>query len=363
MKLDGIKLQTTWNDAAESINKNFGKISNAIRQGLPVIDTPVDDELSEESDNAIANRPVAKALKEKQNILISGENIKTINGVSILGEGNIVIQGGEGTTAIPDWNASENEEGFIKNRTHYKQFGSWANISISGGTANIYGISDYDYIILNSSSHKEPIGLAENKRYNVTFDGIGLVQITIIPADNTIKVVATNGSISEDFINENIRPFTIVPLGMEYLPKGLATEEYVNEKIADIEVSGGGAGLKYSVERTVYLTEIHEGGDHQLEITEEERAYNIETVNKVCDEGEAVFISLFGVFFFLWVSGYSDGKRYATFGNIAEYDGVLFSTKVTITSEGDAIVVSEEIQTGSAPTTKSDFNSDFSKDF
>ncbi len=147
----------------------------------------------------------------------------------------------QGNVSIPDWDAAEEEDGFVKNRTHYKQFGSWTNISISGGTANIYGISDYDYIILNSSSYKEPIGLAENKRYNVTFDGIGLVQITIIPAENTIKVVSTNGSISADFINENIRPFNIIPLGMEYLPKGLATEDYVNEKIAEIEISGGGS--------------------------------------------------------------------------------------------------------------------------
>jgi hypothetical protein len=150
---------------------------------------------------------------------------------------------------------------------------------------------------------------------------------------------------------------------MEYLPKGLATEEYVDDKIADIEVSGGGAGLKYAEERTVYLTEIHGVVVQPLEITEEERAYNIETVKKVCEEEEAVFISLYGVFFFLWATGYSGGKRYARFGNIAEYGDVLSSSKVTITSEGDAIAVEEEIQTGSAPTTKSDFNNDFSKDF
>lgn len=145
-----------------------------------------------------------------------------------------------GNTAIPNWNASENEEGFIQNRTHYRKFGSWSDISISGGIANINGIADYEYISLNN----ETVRLAENKRYNVTFDGVGLVQITIIPASDTIKVVAANGSISKDFINENIRPFNVVPLGMEFLPKGLATEEYVNEKIAEIEVSGGGTTTK-----------------------------------------------------------------------------------------------------------------------
>ena len=94
MKLDNIKSRTTWSDAAASINNNFGKISNAIRLGIPVINTPVDDTLSEESDNAIANKAVANALNEKQDILVSGENIKTINGQSLLGKGNIEIQGG-----------------------------------------------------------------------------------------------------------------------------------------------------------------------------------------------------------------------------------------------------------------------------
>jgi hypothetical protein len=39
---------------------------------------------------------VIEALGGKQNILVSGENIKTINGYSILGSGDITISGGGG---------------------------------------------------------------------------------------------------------------------------------------------------------------------------------------------------------------------------------------------------------------------------
>ena len=39
---------------------------------------------------------------QKQNALISGENIKPINGESILGSGNIVIEGGSGTGTITE---------------------------------------------------------------------------------------------------------------------------------------------------------------------------------------------------------------------------------------------------------------------
>jgi ribosomal 50S subunit-recycling heat shock protein len=38
----------------------------------------------------------------KQDVLVSGTNIKTINGQSILGEGNVVIEGGSGDIAIDD---------------------------------------------------------------------------------------------------------------------------------------------------------------------------------------------------------------------------------------------------------------------
>lgn len=130
-----------------------------------------------------------------------------------------------GKAGSADWNASENEAGFIKNRTHYKGFTTWKDIEISGSTATINGISEYESIVINHPDYTEPVSLSENVRYNVTFDGMGLVQITINPASDIIKVVATSGNITADFINDNIRPFVIVPLGMEYLPKGLLTSE------------------------------------------------------------------------------------------------------------------------------------------
>lgn len=52
----------------------------------------------------------------KQDALVSGTNIKTINGVSILGSGNIPISGG-GTQVQSDWNQSDSSAvDFIKNK-------------------------------------------------------------------------------------------------------------------------------------------------------------------------------------------------------------------------------------------------------
>ena len=56
----------------------------------------VDTELSETSENAIANSTVSRALAKKQDLLMNGINIKTINGQNVLGRGNIEIEGGSG---------------------------------------------------------------------------------------------------------------------------------------------------------------------------------------------------------------------------------------------------------------------------
>lgn len=66
----------------------------------------VDSELSETSENPVQNKVITAALNGKQASLVSGTTIKTINGNSILGEGNIEITGGTVDTTMSD--TSEN---------------------------------------------------------------------------------------------------------------------------------------------------------------------------------------------------------------------------------------------------------------
>jgi hypothetical protein len=115
MELENIKLQTTWNDAAASINTNFSKIKRAVRDGIPVVDTPVDDIVSDTSENAIQNKAIKKYVDDEivtlegyaEEVANDLENdiktnpsqyikLKTINGQSIYGYGNINIEGGGG---------------------------------------------------------------------------------------------------------------------------------------------------------------------------------------------------------------------------------------------------------------------------
>ena len=54
----------------------------------------VDAALDSGSTNPVANSAITTALDDKQDTLVSSQNIKTINNESILGSGNIDIQGG-----------------------------------------------------------------------------------------------------------------------------------------------------------------------------------------------------------------------------------------------------------------------------
>ena len=88
----------------------------------------VDEELSDVSSNAISNRAVANALKSKQDVLVDGENLKTINGQSLLGEGNIEIQGGGGGSSITvDSELSETSENPVQNKVVKATFNQFAS--------------------------------------------------------------------------------------------------------------------------------------------------------------------------------------------------------------------------------------------
>lgn len=69
------------------------------------------------STNKFTNATEKQAWNNKQDALVSGTNIKTINNESILGSGNITIQGGGGSQVQSDWEQSDNTAvDYIKNK-------------------------------------------------------------------------------------------------------------------------------------------------------------------------------------------------------------------------------------------------------
>lgn len=129
-----------------------------------------------------------------------------------------------------------------------------------------------------------------------------------------------------------------------------------------------GSGLQYVIERTVYpnrMTYYGEEVGEPIELTEEQKAYNIETVDMHVDD-KGVFISLAGYFLHHAATAY-DGHfgpwSWSEFTTLMPWDDVIDLLSVTITADGNATLEFKEFETGSAPSTPSDMNSDFSNDF
>jgi hypothetical protein len=160
-----------------------------------------------------------------------------------------------------------------------------------------------------------------------------------------------------DDLEANIKenPSEFVPL------KTINGKSVYGEGNIVIEGGNGGTGLKYSEERTVYLTKTNIVVDETLEITEEEREYNIETFNKMWDD-HRVFITWSGMYFNPIQASKGDIYGDATFQVVAEIHGVLTSCSIKVDTNGEAALELKEIKTGGSET-PSDMNSDFSNDF
>ena len=91
-------------------------------------------------------------LNAKQDALVSGTNIKTINNQSILGEGNITIEGGASEQQQADWNQTETTAvDYIKNKpTNVSAFANDAGyLTQHQSLDNYYTKSDIDAMVGN----------------------------------------------------------------------------------------------------------------------------------------------------------------------------------------------------------------------
>ena len=127
-----------------------------------------------ETDNAIT-----AATSTKQDKLVSGTNIKTINNQNILGEGNIDIQGGGGkddntqqliATSLVDLNDRKADKSLLSN---YQVKGDYATKSQLDAKANAS-----DVMTLAKSEENEMITASALNNLNNKFGGLSLVKIT-----------------------------------------------------------------------------------------------------------------------------------------------------------------------------------------
>ena len=112
-QVDYIKNKPTIPDTSDFVSKaEYNPKEVAIATAL----TELNDGKADKS-TTYTKTEVDTALSGKQAALVSGTNIKTINNESILGSGNITIQGGGGTQVQSDWNQTDNTQvDYIKNK-------------------------------------------------------------------------------------------------------------------------------------------------------------------------------------------------------------------------------------------------------
>lgn len=221
-------------DLAEGVQQSLGKADTALQS------SDIANSLSESDDSPVSASAVYNAIVDeeevisaalndlnsnKQNKLVSGTNIKTINNQSLLGEGNITISGGgsgdggDGSdiTEITEQNVEEavNATAFIvvkigidpyfKGEINENEYGYGLDIYSGGHVPSRYYLF---YAVINNNVVSLPISLL----YHFTIKGK-----SIIGVKNYYKIANYNESESEDkqwrtvisLVNVNEKTFTL----------------------------------------------------------------------------------------------------------------------------------------------------------
>ena len=170
-----------WGDIEGTLSEQTD-LQNALNDKLDRTAYVVDTSLSIYSTNPVQNKVVTSSLNNKQETLISGTNIKTINGSSILGNGNISV------SASVSWGSIS---GTLSNQTDLQT--ALDSKQSTARTINVLANSGTINLTDNSINSTTPTGTITFKlptvSSNTTFHQI-LVQISMTAA-RTINVGTT----------------------------------------------------------------------------------------------------------------------------------------------------------------------------
>lgn len=227
------------------------------------VDTLLNDKVTQTALNEAINEvgDVIEVLEgdiaKKQDILVSGTNIKTINGQPILGSGDIVIEGGsvdldlfEVVTELPTENINENKIYLIKDPTATNKV-----ISVEGMTLATNSEWDgNDTYIQDGEATVDGTTINNDKRTRVTIKGfegdfyimlgLSLASMDIIANQLYIQVQSlnedtSNGKPDNWFYRETAQ----VGEGVGWTSIGLGTLDPTQEYFFDIWTNGGQASF------------------------------------------------------------------------------------------------------------------------
>lgn len=223
--------------------------------------------------------PKAKPDASKQNVLVSGNNIKTINGQSILGSGNLSIVGTEGAT--PDTEMSETSNNTVENRVIK------AYVDNSKVTKTSQLVNDSGFL----TTHQDISG-KQDKLTEEQLNTLNLDHTKYLTASNLVDY-ATN-----DYVNTNRVVIIIDNIcgGSSYTLSTAVTALLNKQKQDVIKYIQHGTIISYTKENGLMeskqyigtsdgsdLDQWHTyGGDRQVTLTQEE--YDTLVANNTIDE-------------------------------------------------------------------------------
>ena len=191
-------------------------------------------------------------LNTKQDILVSGDNIKTINGQSILGSGNITIEGGgSGSTVVVDDDLSDTSTNPVQNKIVTASLNSkQANLNLKYDTdgklvhdASVGSgspVIGFDMISANTIANVDYIfsgGLADGPGFRLMND-----HVVLLPPSIDVNADAGNGVLTGVLTLSTAD--SIYGVTDDNLPYQAANKLYVDNKTAaDTTVSSGSSKL------------------------------------------------------------------------------------------------------------------------
>ena len=205
-------------DLVGAVNEVFSSIPN------------IDNNLNTNSGNPVQNKVITTRLNSmttsingKQATLVSGTNIKTVDGQSLLGSGNIPLP----TIVGSNWGVAKT--GSVNATT--------TGVSVSISNLNLSSINDYQVAL----SIEGELGSSNNRAY------VHKVSNT------TFNIVSSSASITVYY--------TVVAKGFGSVPKGGSTGQVLAKKSSadgDVEwVTGGGGGGTGNVDQTYDPTSVN----------------------------------------------------------------------------------------------------------
>lgn len=205
--------------------------------------------VNQSSQNAVQSSAVYTAMQAKQDKLVSGSNIKTINGMSIIGSGDITIQGGGGSDVTVDSALSTTSTNPLQNKVVTAELNKINNTIKNGAGAisiNVDTTAGTWSQARDSVTQDKYLHESDYKGYELRINGvkrgfIGGIENTShngIPSSyiRWTEIIPQQDLFSKSWINITFENY-ILKLGNDGKTKGFT--KYVT-KITNNEISNSG---------------------------------------------------------------------------------------------------------------------------